>query len=55
MLDNTETEPTGLSHDRPCVACGHSLHIYYACDKQCDCGPQTMPGAHDLPTIPLAA
>ena len=52
MSDTSESTTTArapLSHDMPCVRCGHALHVYLACDESCACGPQAMPG---LPARP---
>jgi hypothetical protein len=46
-VDTTPCEPTQLSHDMPCIRCGHALHIYLACDQNCDCGPIALPGLAD--------
>jgi len=51
MWDTIETTPTALSHDRLCVHCTHALHIYLACDQDCECGPQTMPGLAEPDTL----
>ena len=32
-------EGTHLSHDRPCVRCGHAMHTFLACDQACGCEP----------------
>jgi hypothetical protein len=34
-----------LSHDLPCLRCGHAVHTYLACGDTCACRPVTMPGA----------
>ena len=47
-VDTTPCKPTQLSHDMPCIRCGHALHIYLACEQNCDCEPRTMPGLGDL-------
>ena len=33
-----------LSHDLPCLRCGHAAHTYLACDASCQCRPAAMPG-----------
>ena len=43
-IDDTPGTPPLLSHDMPCVHCGHALHVYLACDHDCACGPHLMPG-----------
>jgi len=44
MWDTIETSLRPISHDMPCVHCGHALHTYLACGEVCDCRPQTLPG-----------
>ena len=44
MWDTVQEATEHLSHDRPCVACGHALHIYLACGDGCDCQPALAPG-----------
>jgi hypothetical protein len=34
-----------LSHDLPCLRCGHAVHTYLACGDDCACPPVTMPGS----------
>lgn len=34
-----------LSHDLPCVRCGHGVHTFLACGDDCDCPPVVMPGS----------
>ncbi len=34
-----------LSHDRPCLECGHGLHTFLPCSDDCGCRPQFLPGA----------
>lgn len=31
-----------LSHDRPCVRCGHAMHTFLACDAACGCEPASV-------------
>jgi hypothetical protein len=33
-----------LTHEMPCVRCGHPPHLFLACDADCDCQPEGMPG-----------
>jgi len=33
-----------LSHDLPCVTCGHPAHPYLPCGGGCDCRPTPLPG-----------
>ena len=37
-------DPTGthLSHDLPCLDCGHPAHTYLACSDACACVPSSM-------------
>ncbi len=37
-------DPEGLhlSHDRPCVRCGHAMHTFLACDAGCGCEPASV-------------
>lgn len=37
----------GLSHDLPCIACGHAAHTFLACSDSCACEPPPMPGMPD--------
>jgi len=37
-----------LTHDAPCVRCGHAAHPYLACGTGCDCRPTLMPGDERL-------
>ncbi len=39
MWDTVLTNTVHLSHDRPCVTCGHATHTYLACGDLCDCVP----------------
>jgi hypothetical protein len=48
MWDTVETNETHLSHDMPCVRCGHALHTFLACGDGCDCEPALMPGEQHL-------
>lgn len=36
MWDTTE-KTEHLTHDRPCPYCGHALHHYLPCDRNCGC------------------
>ncbi len=40
-----------LSHDLPCLQCGHAAHTYLPCSDTCECPCSVMPGD----TAPLAA
>lgn len=44
MVVEATVTPTVLSHDVPCMQCGHAFHTYLACSDACDCSPQAMPG-----------
>jgi hypothetical protein len=37
MWDNAVVRSGKLSHDLPCVYCGHAPHHYLPCDHGCDC------------------
>ena len=37
MWDTVVTSTSHLSHDRPCVGCGHGQHSYLSCSDACDC------------------
>lgn len=45
MWDTVQTGTLHLSHDLPCLTCGHATHTYLACSDACDCSPAVMPGA----------
>lgn len=44
MWDTVQTVTSHLSHDMPCLRCGHAAHTFLACDDHCDCQPSVMPG-----------
>lgn len=44
MWDTVQTNVTPLSHDLPCLTCGHATHTYLACSDTCACPPAAMPG-----------
>ena len=48
MWDTVQTSELHLSHDLPCLRCGHAAHTYLACSDTCDCVPAVMPGVVDL-------
>jgi hypothetical protein len=48
MWDTVPTSTDHLSHDMPCVQCGHAPHTYLACGDGCDCQPVAVPGRVDL-------
>ena len=47
MWDTVAENAVHLSHDMPCVRCGHAAHTYLPCDDSCTCAPlvsaQTQP------------
>lgn len=51
MWDLAELSSTGthLSHDPPCLTCGHAAHHYLSCSDTCGCVPPPVPGS-----VPLA-
>jgi hypothetical protein len=44
-VEDTTRTVAHLSHDLPCLRCGHALHTYLACGDTCACPPVTMPGS----------
>ncbi len=48
ISDRVGVRPTllHLSHDMPCLRCGHATHTFLACGDDCDCPPVVMPGVH---------
>jgi hypothetical protein len=50
MWDTVQTSELHLSHDLPCLGCGHAVHTFLACSDTCDCTVTAMPGG-----VPLAA
>ena len=50
MWDTAETSQDHLSHDLPCLRCGHALHTFLACSETCECESAVMPGS-----VPLLA
>ena len=44
MYDGPEVEDGPLSHEPPCVVCGHAAHLYLPCGDGCECRPTLMPG-----------
>ena len=38
-VDNVPEQGTHLSHDAPCVRCGHAPHTFLPCSDTCDCTP----------------
>ena len=45
MWDTVQTNELNLSHDLPCLACGHGAHTFLACSDTCACAASGMPGA----------
>ena len=47
MWDLAEAPSTGihLSHDLPCLKCGHAAHQYLSCSDTCACVPPPTPGS----------
>jgi hypothetical protein len=45
MPDTAGARGGHLSHDLPCLRCGHPAHTYLPCSDVCDCAPGEMPGA----------
>ena len=39
MWDTVQTAAHHLSHDMPCLQCGHAGHTFLACSDTCDCTP----------------
>lgn len=44
MWDTVEPIEQHLSHDLPCLQCGHAAHTFLACSDVCDCEPTFLPG-----------
>jgi hypothetical protein len=44
MWDTVQDSSSRLSHDLPCLRCGHAFHTFLTCDHGCDCQPTLMPG-----------
>jgi len=47
MYDEQEDDGP-LSHEPPCVRCGHAAHPFLPCGNECDCQPTLMPGQERL-------
>ena len=47
MWDTVQTNDTHLSHDLPCLRCGHARHTFLSCDDDCDCRPELLPCQQD--------
>ena len=44
MWDTVQTNQKHISHDLPCLHCGHAAHTYLACSDTCACVPSPPPG-----------
>lgn len=44
MWDTVQTNEQHLSHDLPCLACGHAAHSFLACSDTCACTATGLPG-----------
>ncbi len=42
MWETRELEPAALSHDLPCLHCGHPPHTYLPCSDGCACRPTLL-------------
>lgn len=42
MWDTVQTSSSHLSHDMPCVHCGHAGHTFLPCDRECGCQPSDL-------------
>jgi hypothetical protein len=47
MYDEQE-DGRPLSHELPCVRCGHAAHTFLPCGNGCDCQATLMPGQDRL-------
>ena len=47
MWDNADDTSFAihLSHDLPCLVCGHASHTFLACSDTCSCVTVSLPGA----------
>jgi hypothetical protein len=54
MWDTVQTNESHLSHDLPCMRCGHAFHTYLSCGDGCDCQPAVMPGDSRLLALSAA-
>jgi hypothetical protein len=48
VYDGPEVENGPLSHEPPCVECGHAAHPFLPCGDGCECQPTLMPGDERL-------
>lgn len=44
MWDTVQTSQEYISHDLPCLRCGHAAHTFLACSDTCACVPVPPPG-----------
>ncbi len=44
MWDEAQECRGHLSHDLPCLECGHAMHTFLPCSDECQCRPQWVPG-----------
>ena len=52
MWDTAQVgQPTHLSHDMPCMRCGHAPHRFLACGDGCECRPVELPADQRLLTV----
>ncbi len=47
MLETADSDEP-LSHEPPCVRCGHAAHTFLECGDGCECQPTLMPGEERL-------
>ena len=52
MWDRAEAAGTHLSHDLPCLGCGHAAHPFLSCSGSCACVPPPLPGSVPLDDRP---
>ena len=45
MWDTVQTNEIHLSHDLPCLRCGHAAHTFLPCGDACACAASALPGA----------
>ena len=51
MWDTAVEIASHLSHDAPCVCCGHATHTYLPCSDTCDCAPPMRLGWSERPVL----
>lgn len=47
MWDHVLENTIHISHDLPCLQCGHTAHSFLACDIDCACPGTPTPGQYD--------